>query len=257
MKSDAHVALISTQGSGGVIYRLRELPPFTTRRSFQLLVYLVYNRGVVFPRERLASLFWPQIQPSLTRRRLRTEIWRVKQYFDKHLFDLSPYTVNGKNEFGLTEEVPVRLDMHPLLEMDRRLRDGQPLPDEPEQGWLLHHCNRDFLPYVYVPWAEGIREQLRQRYRNCMESLYQWHKRDGRWRSALDYARAILELDELDEHIHYEVMLCYLRCNMRSRAIRQYTECRRRLNQELGLTPVPVIEDLYREILRSDARSVG
>lgn len=255
------VALITTTGSGGLVANLRNLPAFSTQKSFLLLVYLVYNRGTIFPREHLAALFWPTAQVDVARRRLRTEIWRIKQYFDARLFNIAPYLLIRRNEFGVSGNIPVRLDVDQLKELDAQLGAGR--DQRVIQGHLdlcpdlvLEQCSHCFLPYVYEDWAEDIRQQIRKKYLRCMEHIYQDYKRTGQWQRALEYARVMLKNDELDEHMHYEIMLCYLRCNMRSRAMKQYTECRRKLNQELGLSPVSAIENLYKDILSAHTHSL-
>ena len=62
------------------------------------------------------------------------------------------------------------------------------------------------------------------------------------------YERA-LELDNLAEEIHRELMRCYLARRESADAVRVFRRCRELLSVVLGVTPSAATETLYRQAL--------
>ncbi|MBE0696220.1 MAG: tetratricopeptide repeat protein [Anaerolineaceae bacterium] len=71
----------------------------------------------------------------------------------------------------------------------------------------------------------------------------------GDYSRALEYATRRSGLDPLLEEGHRHLMLLYARSGQRSAALRQYRECVRILEQELGVSPLEETTRLYQEIL--------
>ena len=69
------------------------------------------------------------------------------------------------------------------------------------------------------------------------------------WQQAIDYARRRLALDTLHEPAHRQLMLLYAWSNQRAAALRQYQECQRILDAELGVPPLAETAQLYDAIL--------
>ncbi|HSR30466.1 MAG TPA: BTAD domain-containing putative transcriptional regulator, partial [Anaerolineae bacterium] len=66
--------------------------------------------------------------------------------------------------------------------------------------------------------------------------------------AALSYARRWLALDPFHEPAHRQLMELYAAAGQRSAALRQYTECVRILDEELGLAPAEETTALYGQI---------
>jgi len=61
----------------------------------------------------------------------------------------------------------------------------------------------------------------------------------GHLNGALDFARRWVELDPLSEGAHRELMRLYAWTGQRPSALKQYRQCVRSLDRELGVAPLP------------------
>src|SRR3970282_2611157 len=74
----------------------------------------------------------------------------------------------------------------------------------------------------------------------------------GNYQTALDHAGRWLGLDPLQEAAHQLIMQLYAQTGDRSAAIRQYRECLRTLEQELGVKPLDETTGVYQAILAGE-----
>ena len=107
---------------------------------------------------------------------------------------------------------------------------------------------------AYDDWQFFQAEGLRQELASALERLVRGHSAQGNQEAALAYARRWLALDPLHEPAHRQLMQLYAQTGQRSAALRQYQECVRILDEELGLAPAEETTDLYEQIRTRSAR---
>lgn len=228
------------------------------RKAIALLVYLALTQQS-HSRDALATLFWPEFDQSHARGTLR----RV-------LSDLH----KGLGESWLeTEGEIVALRTGPDLWLDvlafRALlaeyhRHGHP-GDEVCEGCqpLLAKAvclyRDDFLAGFTLPdspafdeWQFFQTESLRRDLAKTLEQLVRYHHAREEFEPAIVYARRWLNLDPLLEIPHRTLMELYAWNGQRSAALRQYQECVRLLEEELGVQPVAETTLLYERIRRDE-----
>jgi ABC-type oligopeptide transport system substrate-binding subunit len=81
-----------------------------------------------------------------------------------------------------------------------------------------------------------------------LERLVRAHMEQGDYQPAIDYARRWLRLDPLYEAAHRQLMRLYALTDRRAAALRQYQECARILEEELGISPSEETRALYEQI---------
>ncbi len=91
--------------------------------------------------------------------------------------------------------------------------------------------------------------------RNCardlseaLQWLIRWHISAGKYGRGIEYARRWLALDPLHEPAHRQLMQLFAWDGQYAAALRQYQECARLLEAELGLQPDPETTALYEAI---------
>ncbi|NIP69311.1 MAG: tetratricopeptide repeat protein, partial [Planctomycetales bacterium] len=97
-------------------------------------------------------------------------------------------------------------------------------------------------------WQFFQTESLRQELASALERLVRGHSAQGAYESAIPYARRWLALDPLHEPAHRHLMQLYAQAGQRAAALRQYQECVRILEAELGLPPSEETTSLYKQI---------
>src|SRR5262245_43260747 len=115
--------------------------------------------------------------------------------------------------------------------------------------------SEDFLARFTLPgspafdeWQFFVRESLRQLYGQVLEQLVQAHRIQQAWYEAIAYARKWVALDGLHEPAHRALMRLYTWAGQQAAALRQYQECARILDVELGAVPEEETTALYEAI---------
>lgn len=119
-----------------------------------------------------------------------------------------------------------------LLDEARGLWTGPPLAE------------LDFLPVV-----RAVAERLTSRYLGVCEDWAEAALAAGRPREVAEVLGEMVEQHPLRERLRAAQMTALHRSGRRGEAMAVYDEVRQHLSRELGLSPSPLLESLYREVL--------
>lgn len=109
----------------------------------------------------------------------------------------------------------------------------------------------DYGRPFYSDWCTLKRDELCTLYLEAQRQLAHIAWRQQAYDECVHHWRQLLRRDNCQEEAHYGIMLCYLRQEKRSAALRQYHACKETLQQELGLQPGGAIEKLYQRLVAS------
>lgn len=223
-----------------------------TRKAVALLAFLAVT-GIPHSRESLISLLYPELDQTHARAALRRTISAMKQVVGS-----VSLVVSGENlalgnlwvdvrdfsqrlEFWKTHAHPDDLwceECHTRLEEAARLYGGDFMA-----GFTL----RDSLNFD--DWQYFQTESYKKDLMAAYSQLVAWLSMMNKYEKAIEYARHWLSLDVLNEEAHRSLMRCYAWSGQHGAALRQYRECVRILDRELGVTPVEDTSQLYRAIM--------
>ena len=235
---------------GGVRATLDEQPlgAFPTRWASGLFAYLALHRGHLVHRDILTTLFWPEESDGRARKFLRNALWRVRSLVEQ-ADDGHEFLVTDGHAVGLRGGEGVWVDVAEFDTLVDEARFGR--GDAAPQGRLeaaVRLYQGDLMDGHDHPWCVYERQRLRLTLLEALERLMEIHMIRGEWRLAIERGRAVLSRDPLREHVHRQLMRCHHRMGDRPLAIRQYRECARVLDEELGIRPMEGTHRLYRQI---------
>src|SRR6266508_3731764 len=98
-------------------------------------------------------------------------------------------------------------------------------------------------------WQSFQADSLRRELAGALDRLTRGLSGTGHWEEAVAAARRWLALDTLHEPAHQRLMRLCACSGQRSAALRQYRECVRVLDDEVGVAPLEATTALYQEIL--------
>jgi DNA-binding SARP family transcriptional activator/predicted ATPase len=207
-----------------------------SRKALAMLFYLALTNQRQ-GRDWLATLFWPEQDQSRARASLRQAIWLLRNA------GLEPWLVVNQDALDLQGEYWCDVD-----DFQAAIRAGE--IDEALTlyradllaGFTLRDCP-EFDQWHFLQ-ADELRRQL-------AAALEQWALRcseRGEYEKGLTYARRWLALDPLHEPVHRHLMQLYAYAGQHAAALRQYEECVRLLEDELGVTPEAETVALYQSI---------
>jgi predicted ATPase/DNA-binding SARP family transcriptional activator len=231
---------------------------FRTRKAQAMLIYLATEAAVgrdpAQRREKLLALLWQDYPERSARQSLRTNL----SYLKKSIPDLHSWGGHGRQPFLLSDNQAVQINSAVSYDLDvatftRLLHDTEThrhvdLPacgqcrERLEKAVALYRDN--FLVDFYLPdssqfegWAASRREALRRQALAAMGTLTEMHLAQMEFDQAERIARRQLEIDELRESAHRQLMNLLARTGRRRAALRHYETFRQLLFDELEIEP--------------------
>ena len=101
-------------------------------------------------------------------------------------------------------------------------------------------------------WLFFQQEALRRKYAEALQKLANLLLQEGSYAEALTFGQRWLALDTLNEAAHRQIMKTFAMNGQRHLALRQYQECQRILQTDLGITPDPATTSLFEKILSGE-----
>jgi len=225
-----------------------------TRKAIALLAYIAVT-GQSHRRASLVNLFWPEYDRTRGRSALRRTLYALRKALAGAWLEID------REEVGLDPSAEIWLDVD---EFHRHLASCE------THGHLAAQtCSAcvaplteavalyrgDFLSgfglkdsYNFDEWQYFQADTLRRELAGALERLVDWHSIQREFEPAIGHARRWLALDPLDERVHCQLMQLYAWSGQRSAALRQYEECEKVLQDQLGVSPDEATTALWNTI---------
>ena len=228
-----------------------------TRKAIALVAYLALNQGR-YARDALVGLLWPEYNQTRARAALRRTLSSLGKARAEGWLEVDRESV-GLDRNGVWVDVDRFRDLlaecrthgHPETEVCPEC-----LPPLSEavalyrDDFLAGFALRDSA--AFDDWQFFQAEELRRELAGALERLSLGHGALEEWEQAISYARRWLTLDPLHEPTHRWLMQLYAWAGQRSGALRQYRECVRVLEGELGVSPLEETTRIYEAIKEND-----
>ncbi len=225
-----------------------------TRKATALLAYLAVT-GESHSRESLAALMWPEYDDASARAALRRTLSALNKALAGNWLDAD------RESIGLKRDTHFNLDIEQFrANAGKCLTHGHPAADVCPAclGPLAESAalyRGDFLSgftlrdsAAFDDWQFFQAESLRGELAGVLERLARCHAEQRNFEAAIAAARRWLALDSLHEPAHRRLMQLYTSSGQRAAALRQYQECARILDEELGVPPLDETTRLYETI---------
>lgn len=233
---------LTTFGSPAVELDGRALS-FDTRKATALLAFLAVE-GQSQPRDRLAALFWPDADPARARSALRRTVSVTAAQVGDALATERAHVGLAQGAWQCDAVTFRLLAIRADDDADRQAVDLY------RDDFLAGFALRDAPGFD--DWQAGVADDLRRLFATVLSRRTDRAVEDGDLDAALASAQRWLSLDPLHEPAHRMLMRLHAWRGDRSAAIRQYRNCARILDTELGVAPLDETRELY-DAVRRDA----
>ena len=240
---------VALLGSFEAILGEQPLPPFRTKSVQALLIYLLCEADQPHQREALMTLLWPDLPLLSAQANMRQTLYRLRK--------LIPEVTGGDGDavvpFLLVNRQTIQInpDADYFLDVDAFVKG------DPAQVITLYRG--DFLVDFYLPdseafeeWAANRRAHYRRRILAMMEELTAVHLQQANYDEASQLAHRQLEIDNLRESSHRQLMEAWARNGRRQEALTHYNHLRQLLQAELAVEPSQETRTLI-EAIHADA----
>jgi len=225
-----------------------------TRKAIALVAYLAVT-GEGQSRDGLVGLLWPDYDQTRARTILRRTLYALNKALPGDWLEADKETI------GLNPNSEVWADVDQFRKsLSECQKHGHPPAEAcPDCVKLLAEAvglyRGDFLSGFslqdsvnFDDWQFFQTQNLRSEMAGVLERLVSWHKGQSKLEAAIGYARRWLEIDRASEAAHRHLMELYARAGQRAAALRQYEECVKVLEKELGEVPEEETVKLYEAI---------
>ena len=242
----ATLHLVQPQGA------VRLLPLCTQSRN--LLVYLAVAPGGTRSRRELSQALCVDGAEPARPGSVNSALWRLRHALESPPFAAGEFLYKQRDgQVGLRADPRLKIDIEaylqnvlPVLALPLDAVDAA-TTEQLRRGAALYAG--DLLPGAQDDWVLREREKLRRHQLNALGRLVQLSVRAGDTAAGIRYAQAILDIDDMREDVHRDLMRLFLLDGQRALALRQYERCREVLRRELSIVPMPETQALYRQIV--------
>ena len=224
------------------------------RKAMALITYLAITQQP-HTRDSLATLFWPEHDQAGARTNLRRMLHMVRKAIGDDWLDIS------RQQISLPLQENISVD---VIHFEESLHAVQ--AHHPTKEPLCAECvakletavSSATTPFLagftlkdaplFDEWHFFKADGLQQAYGEALQRLIQWHQAQGAYPAAIQHARSWLQLDQLHEPAHRQLIKLYAESDQHSAAIRQYQICVETLQKELWVEPEAETKALFATI---------
>jgi DNA-binding SARP family transcriptional activator len=224
----------------------------SSRRTRQVLAYLLLHRRAAVSRDVLMDTFWPTASPEAARNNLHVALSGVRQA----LRVASPVSVLQRRHD--TYRLAAALTWVDVEDFERQCADGR-RADRAGDTTTAVRCyaaadrlyEGDVLAEdPYLGWVLPEREALRLKVLAAQRRLAELYAADGDHDASVLVARRALGIDPYDEAVHRQLMLAFRAVGQLHLALVQYERCADLLWQAFRVRPSPQTVYLNQQLRR-------
>ncbi len=212
-----------------------------TRRSLELIAYLLENKGRPVGREELLNAFWPEDMPANAVAMLHNMIYNLRR-------ELSAY---GLENIISYKNRSYTVDMSLLREEDLDILKACKYAEDGDISSLLAfekaaegYWGR-FLGSIDSLWTRDKKEYFDRCYVKVCVMLSEHYRASGELERELLFLKNDLRLDPYSEQIVHDILVCCSALGKPDKASKYYEEYSARLDADFGTRPSKWLRSKY------------
>ena len=224
-----------------------------SRKGVALMQMLILGRGESVPNQRLMSALWSEEKSSNPENALKTLVSRMRALLNRIVPNLGRCIVAERRAYswqcmpGMTVDVYEIEDIFARLEGDGE--NGRTRPDLCER--LLELYGGDLPMRIQNEWALSRAATLHNRYIAAIFSYLDLLKQREDYDRVISVCRKALEVDNLEDRLHMDLMSALIQTGRNNEAMLQYKHVMHLYYHYLGVRPSDHMQQFYKQIVNS------
>ena len=239
-----------------VAFQDRPVEVWSSGRGRAVFEYLLVNHHSKVRRDRLMSMFWPDVTSDAARNSLNVAIHGLRQSLRAAVGD-TPVVIHQDQAYFIEPKLEIWVDIEVFEEQlkaaHRHLASAELVKAEAAYEAATWLYQGEFLADdPYEEWAMIPREHLRLCYLDALDRLSGLRLNSGDYAGCVAVCLKLLGCDSCREDAHCRLIRCYSRQGQVQLAIRQYHSCVAALRAELGVAPAAATTELFDRLRRRE-----
>jgi LuxR family maltose regulon positive regulatory protein len=246
--ADGRAILVRCLGNFRVTVAGREVQQdrWVSTKARDLLAYFVTFRGERVPVDRVFEAIWPEAD-ARSRTAFHTALSRLRNAL-RTSEPSTQFILVEAGEYWLdAARFSVDVDAFDAALAKARNASGEEAARLYEQAIALR--NGDYLDNLYYDWLMPERHRLTRELLASLRILAGYRLAAGDPDRALELVQRSLQLDSLQEEVHWLAMRCHAMARDKAGLMRQFKLLEQLLRDELNTEPMPPTKALYQELL--------
>jgi DNA-binding SARP family transcriptional activator len=239
-----------------VAFQDRPVEIWSSGRGRAVFEYLLVNHHSKVRRDRLMSMFWPEVTSDAARNSLNVAIHGLRQSLRAAVGD-TPVVIHQDQAYFIEPKLDIWVDIEVFEEQlkaaHQHLASAELVKAEAAFEAATWLYQGEFLADdPHEEWAMVTRKHLRLCYLDALDRLGALRLNSGDYAGCVAVCLKLLGCDSCREDAHCRLMRCYSRQGQVQLAIRQYHSCAAALRTELDVAPAPATTELFDHLRRRE-----
>jgi SARP family transcriptional regulator, regulator of embCAB operon len=235
--------------------KLLDQDAFPGRQGLLAFTRLLLDRHVSVSRDHLAAVLWPDGLPSAWDTALNAIVSKLRLLLERAGLERSEVISSALGCYQLHLPTDTWVDLEAasdaIHEAEGFLKDHRYREAWAAAQVAYHISRRPFLASEAGPWVDEQRERLRTIFARASETLAKTYIWNGEPSIAVDVAKELIAIQPFRETGYQLLMRAHAAAGNRAEALLIYEHCRKRISDELGVSPSPDTQAVYLEVLHS------
>ena len=219
-----------------------------------LIEYLLINRGMPIPNQKLLTTLWPDensINPAIS---LKTLISRTRATLNKISEGLGNCIIADRGAYHWETQENMTIDVYQIEDILEKLTLVK--DDHAEYGRLAEKLielyRGDLLQNNELyEWITPRSVYLHNSYMQAIETYLQILKEDKDYENIIRVCRQALDIDNFSEQLHMHLMSALIETNRNNEALVQYKYATHLQYKYLGIQPSEDMQEFYKQIVNA------
>jgi len=206
-----------------------------------LAAYLFEFPERIHRRDRLASMFWEEVEPERARTALNTALWRLRKLLAATAGEEGVRLHSSGQEVVLEPTASITVDTYCFDDAARSVLAAQSSICTARASAIEQVADRysgSFLEGNDSDWIIAERERLHSLFVRCLSELMKLHAASGCYELAISAARRILAVDPFRESVLRTLALLLTLNGQRVQALLELRRWGCELRREMGIGPM-------------------
>ena len=220
-----------------------------SRKGVSLIQYLVLERGRPVSSQRLIRELWSDRRSDNPENALKTMVSRTRAALNAISPNLGSCIVSGQGNYRWQNRPNVRVDVLEIIDLINSLRHEPPSPSHRKTTEKLMELYTGDL-YLTGDLLNGhsTSNWLHNEYLSAVYRYIELLKGTEEYTKICDVCRRAMQIDDLDEQLHIELMQAMVNLNLPNEAAAEYRALAKQSREVLDAEPSEELQEVYESL---------